>query len=363
VLGQALPPSRRLVGVSLAAFCVLALPAVSGADRPHSTAGLEAENASLASRQRAATLDLYSLDTRLAEAQARLGQLERQAAGLRRQRVTLRAELNVALAGVRISQRQLASRVRLLFDHGDTSTLEILFGAKSLDEALTELDGLQQVASVNQDVLDQLRVAKSRIGRTSRALRSRTERLARATAAQAATTRALGSARASRAAYIADLQHQQDLNSRQIAVIEAEAQAAGARTQQLVAAAARTQQVVAPAAPEAAPAPAAAVPSAAAAPSAAPALALSGQGHTMTVSATAYSLPGRTASGLPVGWGVVAVDPSVIPLGTHLTIPGYGEAVAADTGSAVIGATIDIWFPTYAMAAAWGRKSITITLG
>ena len=56
--------------------------------------------------------------------------------------------------------------------------------------------------------------------------------------------------------------------------------------------------------------------------------------------------PGRTATGLPVGWGVVAVDPAVIPLGTRMTIPGYGEGVAADTGSAVRGATIDLWFPT-----------------
>ena len=47
----------------------------------------------------------------------------------------------------------------------------------------------------------------------------------------------------------------------------------------------------------------------------------------MTVSAVAYSLPGRTASGLPVGHGIVAVDPSVIPLGTRMYVPGYGEAV------------------------------------
>ena len=53
----------------------------------------------------------------------------------------------------------------------------------------------------------------------------------------------------------------------------------------------------------------------------------------MTVSATGYCLRGTTATGIPVGWGVVAVDPSVIPLGTRMTIPGYGEGVAADTGS------------------------------
>ena len=57
-----------------------------------------------------------------------------------------------------------------------------------------------------------------------------------------------------------------------------------------------------------------------------------------------------TTTGLPVGWGVAAVDPSVIPLGTHMTVPGYGEAVAADTGGAILGATIDLWFPTTAQA-------------
>ena len=82
----------------------------------------------------------------------------------------------------------------------------------------------------------------------------------------------------------------------------------------------------------------------------------------MTVDAVGYSLPGYTASGLPVGHGIVAVDPSVIPLGTRMVVPGYGEAVAADTGSAVRGALIDLWFPTVAAARAWGRRTVTITL-
>ncbi len=83
----------------------------------------------------------------------------------------------------------------------------------------------------------------------------------------------------------------------------------------------------------------------------------------MTVDAVGYSLPGHTASGLPVGHGIVAVDPSVIPLGTRMVVPGYGEAVAADTGSAVRGALIDLWFPTVAAARAWGRRTVVITLG
>ena len=45
-----------------------------------------------------------------------------------------------------------------------------------------------------------------------------------------------------------------------------------------------------------------------------------------------HSRAGRRRA-FPVGWGVIAVDPAVIPLGTRLTIPGYGEGVAADTGA------------------------------
>jgi len=52
----------------------------------------------------------------------------------------------------------------------------------------------------------------------------------------------------------------------------------------------------------------------------------------------------------------------VIPLGTHMTVPGYGEAIAADTGTAIIGDRIDLWFPTLAQAQAWGRRTVTITL-
>jgi 3D (Asp-Asp-Asp) domain-containing protein len=63
-----------------------------------------------------------------------------------------------------------------------------------------------------------------------------------------------------------------------------------------------------------------------------------------------------------VGYGVVAVDPSVIPLGTRMSIPGYGEGVAADTGGAIQGAMIDLWFPNAAAASAWGRRTVTITL-
>lgn len=52
-----------------------------------------------------------------------------------------------------------------------------------------------------------------------------------------------------------------------------------------------------------------------------------------------------TATGMRQGKGVIAVDPKVIPLGTKLYIPGYGMAVAGDTGGAIKGDIIDVGFP------------------
>jgi 3D (Asp-Asp-Asp) domain-containing protein len=87
-----------------------------------------------------------------------------------------------------------------------------------------------------------------------------------------------------------------------------------------------------------------------------------GAGRTLTVLATGYALRGRTASGMPTGWGIAAVDPAVIPLGTRMTVPGYGTAVAADVGGAIRGARIDLWFPSVARARAWGARTVTIRL-
>ncbi len=86
-------------------------------------------------------------------------------------------------------------------------------------------------------------------------------------------------------------------------------------------------------------------------------------GSTITVTSTGYAIRGRTATGVPTAPGVVAVDPALIPLGTRLTIPGYGTGVAADTGGAVHGYVIDLWFPTLKQALAWGRRTVTVTLG
>ena len=77
---------------------------------------------------------------------------------------------------------------------------------------------------------------------------------------------------------------------------------------------------------------------------------------------TAYAPTGqRTATGIWPTWGVVATDPSVLPMGTRMTISGLdGTFVAADTGGGVRGAHVDIYMPSYAAAISYGRRPCTV---
>lgn len=70
----------------------------------------------------------------------------------------------------------------------------------------------------------------------------------------------------------------------------------------------------------------------------------------------------RTASGLRPGYGVVAVDPRFIPLGTRLYIEGYGYAVAGDTGGAIKGNRIDLGYDTHRAAMKVGRKRVKVLI-
>lgn len=69
---------------------------------------------------------------------------------------------------------------------------------------------------------------------------------------------------------------------------------------------------------------------------------------------------GYTYTGIKAHRGVIAVDPRVIPLGTELYVPGYGYGKAEDTGGAIKGDHIDVFFPTASQVDHWGLKHETI---
>jgi 3D (Asp-Asp-Asp) domain-containing protein len=329
-------------GLLLLASVPIALAADAG-DLQARAAGLKADSGSLDVRATSATLELYSLGAQLGRARTELAGLAAEREALAREQVSARTQLTVAKRAVTASQTELEELVRALYQQPGSDPLAVVLGAASLDEALTALDGISRAAGRNNRIIEQARAARLRLEDLSVRLAERARQLDRLAAAAEAKASALAAATAQRQSYVAGLRRQQGLNAARIASIEAQARAAEARTLEIAA-------PVVPAAPPPAPVEAA---------SALPAP--PGPG-TLTVTVTGYSIRGRTATGIPTAPGVVAVDPSVIPLGTPLTIPGYGDGIAADTGGAVQGNTIDVWFPTQAQARAWGRRTVTITL-
>jgi len=346
----------RVAAVSLAAGLLLSVPAGSGADPTTGASELQRQGTAIESRAQRALLDLYSLETQLADARSRLGGLQVQAGRVRAEQALARRQVGIAQHALTVSQRTLAARLKLLYEQGQPDSIAVILGATSLDDAINHLEDINRSARQSQSVIEQTTSTRRALDRLSAKLQARRNELLALQQQAAASAAALERTRSERTRFLVSLRKRAEMNRIALASLEATAQAAQAKSAALT-------RVSSPASADATTTAAPATDAAAAVAAApTPALVPASGGHDITVSSTGYSLPGTTATGLPVGWGIVAVDPSVIPLGTHMTIPGYGEAVAADTGSAVRGASIDLWFPSLAQARAWGRRTVTVTL-
>ena len=309
------------------------------ADDPASQAdALRANNTGLAAKSHQVLLRLYSLQSRLAQSAQRLEALEKRGAKLEEAQASAKSQLTIARESMTAAHSQLGERLRQLYIEGDVDPLAVLLGAESLDAALAAFDGLNRLAEQDQDIIEELTKARAALRTAISRLAARRAEL-RATLDQAEAAHAsLARAQAQQNAYLASLRRQQDLNRSQISKLSAQAAASEERSEDISAGGGGGGGAAPPPGPP------------------------PQSGSKVTVSSTGYCLRGTTATGIPVGWGVIAVDPSFIPLGTRMFVPGYGEGVAADTGSAVKGAVIDVWFPTCAQALQWGWRTVTITL-
>jgi 3D (Asp-Asp-Asp) domain-containing protein len=337
---------RTLCLVALAGAAVCAtLPAGGSAESEgeleRRAEALRKENASLFAGAHSASAALHTIEQRLEQARAELAFFQVRAAQVRARRRAVTTELGVARSSLHGAQRALARRLQTLYEREETDTLAVILGAGSLEEALNAIETLDRAATQDEELIEKARSSSARLTALSRRLSSRERELEQLAAARAAAAASLADARARRIETIAALRSTSRANATRIATLEDRARA--------LASVSVPASVSAPATATEADAP--------------PLQPGPGSGvHSLTVVATAYSLPGRTASGRPVGWGVVAVDPSLIPMGSRLSIPGYGIGVAADTGGAIQGAKIDLWFPTLGQARAWGTRVVTITV-
>jgi 3D (Asp-Asp-Asp) domain-containing protein len=251
----------------------------------------------------------------------------------------VRDRLAVARSNQRASQNALAQRLNEIYRARPLDMLGVLLASRSFADISEGLDLLDRLSVADRSLVRSARRWRSVLERRSRTLRTAEERTRAEQAAWDARIVELRRADRAQRALLARLRREH--------VRALETLAATARRDVV-----RAREIVRPQ-PHGGGADTSPVPPAPPAPSLA-------AGSTLAVASTAYSLPGHTASGLPVGQGVCATDPRVIPLGTRFDVPGYGPCVAADTGSAVVGATIDIWMPG-AQASVYGRQTITIT--
>jgi 3D (Asp-Asp-Asp) domain-containing protein len=339
-----------LYGLVLAVF-----PATGGADR---IGQLRSARAVLASQERAALLQLYALGSSLDRARGRLAAVQAELDAAQRDRDTARRQLRAARRTLAIADARLAAQLRALYERDSPDVLSVLFGAASLDDIITGLDNVNRTTTSTRDLILRTRAARARVARTLGSLQLRTARLTGLRAAAAEAEASIVRRQAERTAYIASLRGKQRLTGQRIAELESRARAAEAASTVTTvhAQAVKSLSHAGPSRP-ASPGRALAPP-----PAAAPVQLASRSGTRLTVVATAYSTHGGTASGLPTGPGVVAVDPTVIPLGSRMDIPGYGPGVAADTGTTIKGLRIDLWFPTLSQALNWGKRTVTITL-
>jgi 3D (Asp-Asp-Asp) domain-containing protein/peptidoglycan hydrolase CwlO-like protein len=336
---HALLSRARLVGVAALVVAAGSVTSTNGAK------AATASVASLSAHERQVLYALYADDTAIARARAAADRVTVEVAGI--DRSLARAQLDASLAHheLRRAQSRLASRLAAWYRQGSPpDAVEIFLGARSLSSAIDQVQLWHRATRLDQSVIVATTRARLRYAGATRSLAS-----ARATAqahhdALLAQVRQLEQARAAKSALLDSLRRQ---------ARRAELRRLAALTQR-AAKATRRSTAITPTPPSKDPTPVVQL-----APS--PVIPPVHSGGSLLVSSTAYALPGTTATGLPVGQGVCAVDPSVIPLGTRFEVPGYGSCLAADTGSAIVGARIDVWVPTEAAAASWGRRDVTIT--
>src|SRR4051794_19623494 len=338
------PRKRVCAGIFLFATAALTvvIPAAS-ADRHGQRGTLRANDAHLSSAEHATLLELYSLETQLARARARVASVARRQVALQRLGETLQIEAASVTQSMDDAQVELQQQLRALYEEPSPDPIAVVLGAESLDDAVTSLDNLRRVAQQSHQLVDETVATRARLATLLARLDAQREQLAGLRAVADAEAARLEGATEARRSTIAALERKRTINRIALTNLDSRARVA-ART---------TLRSAAPGTSEPASA------DASSAPSSGPAATTAG--GAITVVATAYALGGHTASGLPVGPGIAAVDPSVIPLGTRFDVPGYGVAVAADTGPGIRGSMIDLWFATEAAARAWGRRTVTIT--
>ncbi len=233
------------------------------------------------------------------------------------------------------SQTVLEHRLKNIYKYGQTNVFEVIFSAKNLNDLVNRISYLNKIAKLDKKILIQNEKKKLELEQIQKELKNKQDELQSTKDYYQDSKDNFLAKKGEKNNFLAKLR--QDKSKSQEIIDNLEAQAAAVQNRM-----ARLQ-----------------TPSRGG---------ISGvPTGSLRMLATGYCPDcgngnGRTASGLKAGYGIAAVDPAVIPLGTKLSISGYGKAIAADTGGAIKGNRIDLCFNTHAEANAFGKKWVIVTI-
>jgi len=228
-------PARFAAPLLLATIgCAIcgAVGAASGANtaKPgnRSVAALRHADDTLTQRIHTATLDLYSIDAQLERAHSQLAALRVQRERIARERASLRLRLDVTRKNARVANRRLAVLVRNLYEQQGSDPLAIVLGAESLEDAITTLDDLSRSAQTHHQIAQTSLHAKSSLITLRHTLDLQDAHVRANEEAAARAEAVLVQARGARSNLISELSARRDLQEKQIARIDALAQASAA---------------------------------------------------------------------------------------------------------------------------------------
>jgi 3D (Asp-Asp-Asp) domain-containing protein len=273
-----------------------------------------------------AVREVVTLDSEIDSVNAHLGALERKSEELQAEIGAIDEEVAFKRKRLTAKRHALAQRARNIYVNGRSSTVVMLLASDDVSEFVKRTDYVNKINERDTELVVSIKQEAAKLDARLSDLKTRKLEVDDVASEQRSRRSSLVSARADREKVIASAGEQAPVVEQQSAGVETKMSqlnppaAAGHRT-----------------------------------------------GRFLTMSATGYSpqepgLNDGTASGMKAQRGVVAVDPGVIPLGTRVNVEGYGDAIAADTGSAIKGYRIDLCFDTLAECRSFGRRTVKVEI-
>ena len=295
---------------------------------------LEARSQELDANYQQALMNLVAVDSEVNRYSTEIASTNQRQAEIQASIVEEQKRLAEVQAQLTERQSILEKRLRGTYKSNDVGYLEVVMGAGDFSDFLNRVDMINTIADEDRNIVESVQEAKKTEEEKIASLAEKQAELAGLVNQLSTAQSNLVSAQASQQSVVNSLQNEKLANDGQLSQLQAQAASIEARMSQLQSGSSGGGGGDAPYAPP--------------------------SGGSGNFTATAYCLGGTTASGMPVGRGIIAVDPSVIPLGSRVHVSGYGDAIAADTGGAINGNRIDVWLPC-GEAYEWGVRTVTVT--